>query len=169
MSASDHVNPYIKAYHISWDETPPHELKPTNVHRYEEGGNIHPDVLHMGTRDSAMQIYRTHLHEYEIDPSVVHPSVYGDAQNVQEKANTPGTDTHRKVLEKMKGVQPMLTESITGDPREAVRTGMVTPYRNLSEDTGSISYMVPKSAIASGKVRHVGVKDITEERKNARV
>ena len=165
MAASDHIHPYIKAYHISWDDTPPHELDPDkkNVF-YQEGDNIHPDALHMGTREAAMQIWRTHLHEYEIDPSVMHPVIQGDSPSMMEKANQPGSYRNRDVNIAMSGVQPELWESVSADPREAVKTGKVLPYRNLAEAPGSISYIVPKSAIKEGKVRYVGVKDIQGER-----
>lgn len=166
MSASDHIHPFIKAYHISWNDTPPHELKPQEFgHEYKEGDNIHPDVLHMGTKNAAMQIYRTHLHEYEIDPSAIDPVVYGDTQHVMDKADNPNYPTHHEVKQAMKGIQPSIFESITGDPRQAVKTGKVLQYRNFAEDRGSISFMVPKSAIKEGKVRHVGVIDAVAERK----
>lgn len=166
MSAADHINPSIRAFHISWDDTPPHELRPhENLHAYREDDNKHPEVLHMGSRDSAMQIYRTHLHEYEIDPDVVDPIVYGDAQYVMDKADNPAYATHREMAKNMKGVQPSLFETLPGDPLEAVRTGKVIQYRNYGENAGSISYMVPKSAIREGKVRHVGVTDAVAERK----
>lgn len=164
MAASDHIHPYIKAYHISWDETPPHELFPGVLQNYREGDNRHPDVLHMGTREAAMQIYRTHLHEYEIDPSALHPVTHGDAEYMKEKIENPAYAVHRDFKKKMEGEQPELWEDVPGDPREAVRTGQVLPYRNFGEDAGSISYMVPKSAIREGRVRYIGVKDIQGER-----
>lgn len=119
----------------------------------------------MGSRNAAMQIYRTHLHEYEIDPSVVDHIVYGDSQYVMDKADNPAYATHHDMKKAMEGIQPQLFESLPGDPREAVNTGKVLQYRNFGEDPGSISFMVPKSAIASGKVRHVGVIDAIAERK----
>lgn len=153
-------------YHISWNETPPHELEPVEfMHDYRPGSNLHPDVLHMGTRKSAIQIHRTHLHEYEADPDVIDPVIYGDAQHVMEKVDSEKI-TSPNIKQVMRGIQPMLFEAMPGDPREAVRTGRVMQYRNLVEDAGSVSFMVPKSAIAAGKVRHVGVQDITEERRN---
>lgn len=166
MAASDHINPAIRAFHISWNETPPHELLTSKLQEHDPKDNKHPDVLHMGSRDAAMQIYRTHLHEYEIDPDVVHPLVYGDAQHMMDKLDDPKYYKNKEMNEKMKDVQPMITETIPADPLQAVKTGEVIPYRNYHEDAGSISYIVPKSAIAAGKVRHVGVTDITEERKN---
>ena len=165
MAASDHLNDYIKMYHIAWDDTPPHELRPyEELHAYREGRNIHPDVLHMGNKDAALQIWRTHLHEYEVDPSVIDPITYGDEEFVMQKSDNPAYATHKKMKETMRGVQPTLWESIPGDPREAVKTGNVISYRNHGEDAGSISFMVPKSAIASGKVRYVGFTDASAER-----
>lgn len=163
MAASDHISPYIKAYHISWNETPPHELTPTIAQDYQEDENTHPDVLHMGSRKAAMQIWRTHLHEYEIDPSALHPVVHGDSPQMMERAEY-NPRSKKEVTDAMSKVQPELWESIPGNPLDAVNTGKVFPYRNFAEDVGSISYMVPKSAIAEGKVRYVGVKDIQGER-----
>jgi len=157
MAASDHLNNYIKAYHISWNDTPPHELFPSGLQNYREEDNRHPDVLHMGTRKAAMQIHRTHLHEYEIDPSALHPVTHGDAAHMKGKIEA----VNRKFIKKMEGVQPELWEDVPGDPREVVHTGQVFPYRNLGEDPGSISYMVPKSAIKSGAVRYRGFTDLT--------
>ena len=166
MSASEHINPdqMVKMYHISWDETPPHELESSNVHAYTEGENIHPDVLHMGTRRSAIQINRTHLHEYEADPSEIDPIVYGDEQRLlNAERDFPEGFRAKDIKKSMQGVQQGLWETVTGDPRDAVTKGKPIPYRNLSEDVGSISYMVPKSAIQSGKVRYVGVTDLTKD------
>lgn len=173
MAASDHIHPYIKAYHISEQETPPHELDPHSLLRYSEWDNTHPDVLHMGSRKAAIHIQnsrlyipRNHLHEYEIDPSIVHPVIYGDSQSMLDISRDIEDSKAKNIDKHMAGIQPELWESIPGDPREAVKTGQVLPYRNFAEDIGSISYMVPKSAIKEGKVRYVGVKDIQEERKN---
>ena len=169
MSASEHINPFIKAYHVSWNTTPPHELEPSNLQTFQEHENRHPDILHMGTRRASMQIHRTHLHEYEIDPSALHPVVHGDSPAMLEVASSkvPSYKT-REIKEKMAGVQPELWESLPGDPREAVGTGKVFPYRNLAEDVGSISFMVPKSAIASGAVRYKGVTDLDAKDESGR-
>lgn len=160
MSASDHVSPYIKAYHISWNETPPHELPPNPDYYYthhESGGNTHPDVLHMGTRRAAVQIHRTHLHEYEIDPSKIHPLVYSDEFHaVHDSGN------NKDFNKSMAGKQEGLWETVVPDINEVASRQQVTPYRNRVEDPGSISYMVPKSAIWGGAVRYKGVTDLTE-------
>lgn len=163
MAASDHLNggQMVKMYHISWDDTPPHELEPrlNSLHMWTPQDNVHPDVLHMGTKRSALQIYRTHLHEYEADPSDIDPIVHGDSQIAMSR--TGGGDKYFNKA--MAGVQPSLWESVPGNPYQAIRTGKVLPYRNLVEDAGSISYMVPKDLIKSGKVRYVGVTDVEKE------
>jgi hypothetical protein len=166
VAASDHLNKdqMVKMYHISWDDTPPHELEPTSVHRYKEGENIHPDVMHMGTRRAALTIHRTHLHEYEADPSEIDPVVYGDEQWLLDvEKDFPENYRARDIKASMQGVQQGLWETVTGDPRDAVTKGRVIPYRNLSEDVGSISYLVPKAAIQSGKVKYVGVTNLAKD------
>lgn len=159
MAASDHLNNYIKAYHISWGTTPPHERDSSDV-VFTYNDNVHPDALHMGTRRAAIQIHRTHLHEYEINPSALHPVTQGDSPIMKEKTEKEGWRA-KSANEAMRGLQPELWETVSADPRQAVRTGQVLPYRNLGEDTGSISFIVPKSAINSGAVRYVGVTDLT--------
>jgi len=161
VSASDHVSPYIKAYHISWDETPPHELPPDILQDRPEG-NVHPDIMHMGTRRAAMQIHRTHLHEYEIDPSKMEPVVYSDEKITVDATKSPYNYKGVMFRRGMRGKQEGLWETIVPNPQEVASRGVVTPYRNRIEDPGSISYMVPKSAIKGGAVRYKGVTDLTK-------
>lgn len=169
MSASDHINPKIRMFHISWDETPPHELTPSRIQEYRPDNNLHPDVLHMGTREAALQIHRTHLHEYEMDASDVDPVTYGDAPNLLTDPDRFRPTNHfaRTYLKNMKGVQPSLWEETPADPIDAVNRNAVLPYRNLAESPGSVSFIVPKSAIASGKVKYVGVETGIEKERNA--
>lgn len=166
MAASDHLNggQMVKMYHISWDDTPPHELKPKTMHEYKgEDNNIHPDVLHMGTKESALALSRTHLHEYEVDPKDIEPVVYGDAQWLLEQHETrPELGSVHSFNKRMRGKQEGLWETVPGNVLEAAG-GKIIPYRNRVESAGDISYMVPKSAIRSGKVRHVGVTDVEKE------
>jgi len=167
MSASEHINPdqMVKIYHMSWSNTPPHELEPDTkgLHVYSPGRNIHPDILHMGTRRSAISINRTHLHEYEIDQSEIEPITYGDEGWLLEKhARQPDSYFPRKFREAMEGKQQGLWENVPADPLESVHNSKVIPYRNTTEDAGSISYMVPKSAITTGRVRYKGVTDVTK-------
>lgn len=157
---------FIKLFHVSWDETPPHMLKPNGLQTHVKGDNVHPDVLHMGDRKSALQIHRTHLHEYEMDPSVVQPWVVGDSKEVMdeddewrqsEHTNQRTTDFDKSMV----GKQEQLWETTPGNPLDAIDKLEAIPYRNRRENPGSISYMVPKGLIRTGYVRHVGVTDLS--------
>lgn len=157
---------FIKLFHTSWDETPPHMLKPLGMHAYEEGDNVHPDVLHMGDRQAALQIHRTHLHEYEVDSSAVQPWVVGDSKEVMDEDDDwrKSEHTNQRTADfdkSMAGKQEQLWETTPGDPREAISKLKAIPYRNRRENPGSISYMVPKGLIQTGRARHVGVTDLT--------
>lgn len=168
MAASEHINPdqMIKMYHMSWSATPPHKKKPDERggHDYNPGRNIHPDVLHMGTRRSAISIHRSHLHEYEVSQSDVDPITYGDeGYLLQQHEKYPDTHFPRTFRKAMEGKQQGLWENVPADPLEAVNQSKVIPYRNTTEDAGSISYMVPKSAVTSGRVRYKGVTDVTKD------
>jgi hypothetical protein len=57
---------------------------------------------------------------------------------------------------KMSGVQQSLWESVPSTGEETLKHGRVQPYRNKVEDAGSVSYMIPKSAISEGRVKYVG-------------
>lgn len=170
MATSDHLNDkqFIKVFHISWSDTPPHLLTPTGMHMYTKGDNVHPEVLHMGDRRAALQIHRTHLHEYEIDPSVIQPWIVGDSKAVMDEDDewrqSEHTNYRTKDFDKsMAGKQEQLWETIPSNPFEAVGNMKVIPYRNHRENPGSISYMIPKSLMRTGRVRHVGVTDLEQK------
>lgn len=154
MELSKQFDP-IKMYHIAWAETPPHELQPTKLQEYDPENNIHPDVLHMGTRRSALQIYRTTLHEYEVDHKDLDPVVYGEAPYIMADGAFHSFHKQKEFTNKMQGVQEGLWESVPAPVLEAA-SGKIIQYRNRMEDPGSISYMVPKSAIKEGRVRYKG-------------
>lgn len=40
-----------------------------------------------------------------------------------------------------------------------INSGVVQPYRNIVENPGNISYMIPKSAIQSGAVKYAGLHE----------
>lgn len=167
MSAADHINEAqkLRVFHMSWQEQPPHLFKEGRDSEGREGDddNVHPDVIHAGTRRSALGIHRTQLHEYEIDPDVVDPVVYGDVQYLMDaQERIPDRWQSKEFTKKMSGKQQGLWETIPGKPSDAVNRNVVLPYRNYAEDAGSISYMIPKSLIEQGKVRHVGVIDVSK-------
>lgn len=169
MATSDHLNDkqFIRVFHISWNDTPPHMLKPTGMHDFDSEDNVHPEVLHMGDRRAALQIHRTHLHEYEMDPSVVQPWIVGDSKFVMDEEDYWRTSEHinSKTADfdkSMAGQQEQLWETVPGNPIDAVKKLKVIPYRNHRENPGSISYMIPKDLMRTGRVRHVGVTDLEQ-------
>lgn len=167
MSAADHINEAqkLRVFHMSWDKEPPHsiEVYRQNINTTDAEDNIHPNVLHMGTKKAALGIYRTYLHEYEVDPDVVDPVVHGDAQYMMDMVQTrPDRHQSKAFVKNMSGKQQELWETLPATPSDALKRNVVLPYRNYAEDIGSISYIVPKRLITQGKVRHVGVTDISE-------
>ena len=147
---------------MSWNAQPPHEEaldKPEHALR----SNEHPDILHMGTRRAAMTKHRYFLHEYEMDPSAASPVTFADEPDMVERSeskNNPHDPVSKDWQKAMAGKQEGLWETVQPDLGEAVSKGIVMPYRNRAEDAGSISYAVPKSAIASGAVRYKGVTNL---------
>lgn len=166
MSASDHIQPMIKVFHSSWREIPPHEFGTAESEGIIEGHtNADPDVVHMGTRKSALDAGggRRFLHEYEIPSHLVYPTVFGDEYKemaYEDREIAYGADpSETKYGKAIKGVKEGLFESIPGEASFALKAKMAIPYRNRVENPGDISYMVPKSIINSEGVRHVGVLD----------
>lgn len=152
MAAKDALNKnlFVEVFHSSDSPTPPHlrEADPRALHEYIHGsGNIHPDVIHAGTLESALdRNYQenrgntSYLHKYKISKSSIHPVTYGDEQ---EQLDYPPT----RFKEAMVGVPEGLWEDIPGDPADALKWHQAVPYRNRAEDSGSISYMLPKKGI----------------------
>lgn len=152
---------FISVFHSSNDPMPPHLRVPEpGQHSYTPDDNIHPDIIHMGTRAAAQDwTHRQHLHEYKIN--VNHPSVspvtFGespailDVDHAIDREAGTGSDAHNDLYshfqERMSGKQPGLFEETPPDTKGAAEKGIVTPYRNRREDSGSISWIVPKSQI----------------------
>lgn len=158
---------FVRVFHTSWKETPPHENNYVEKVDYEPGDNEHPDIIHMGTRRSALHFHRPYLHEYEIDTSAVEPVVYSDEPYTvtrTDRSKNPDDSAAKNWKQAMAGKQEGLWETVDPDIEEAATQGRVIPYRNRIEDAGSISYAVSKKAIQSGKVRHVGVTNFDSDK-----
>lgn len=158
---------FIRAFHTSWKETPPHELEHKAYTYTGDDSNEHPDIIHMGTRAAALHKYRPFMHEYEIDTSAVEPVVYSDEPHLVNRTDyskNPHDSTANDWKRAMAGKQEGLWETVTPNVGEAAAKGKIVPYRNRAEDAGSVSYAVSRSAIKSGKVRHVGVVNLDTER-----
>jgi len=168
MAASDHVGDHImRVYHASREETPPHEVEPKyadelrdlkkTMSTKESHNNTHPDIIHAGTYESAKEIgggIRKYMHVYDVDTREMSPVTYGDASYTGET---------QKFKKRMEGAQQSLWESVPSTGMETLEHGRVQPYRNKGEDEGSISYMIPKSEVGTGRVKYVG--EIGKEKK----
>ena len=166
---------FQRVFHRSNSDTPVHLQEATSRHAFHPDSNFHPDVFHVGTEASTEVSRfrdRSYLHEYEIDMS--HPSVspvtWGEENTIlrshdliEQKLTDKTFDaphssevkTVREFDDSMKGQQEGLFERVPANAEQAAK-GTILPYRNRVEDKGSISYIVPKSAVGNG-VRLVGV------------
>lgn len=166
---------FVTVFHSSEDAVPPHEVHygSTNTD-WKKGASLeeenrHPRVIHAGTEASTEGFKRPYTHVYEIPVEHQYPVTFGDAPRMtfDDESETFDRKTGEPVSknfvgeyqQRLRGVQQGLFESIPGDPELAVRTEMAVPYRNKGEDKGSISWMVPKSAIRSGNIRYKGLKE----------
>jgi hypothetical protein len=173
MAASDHIGEHIiRVYHAARTETPPHIMRRTYLQEERNNAqwawdnnlastNVHPDIIHAGTYQSALDIrddreLRSQMHAYDIDTREMSPITYDDS---------PKMDETNKFKRNMAGVQQSLWESIPSTGQETLMHGRVQPYRNKAEDAGSISYMIPKSAIGTSRAKYAGVSEINREAK----
>ena len=81
---------FVRVYHASYEDTPPHLQKPMARHMWTPDSNMHPDVIHMGSSQSALDIMgeqRPFVHAYDIDIShpKVSPVVWGDENQIIEE------------------------------------------------------------------------------------
>ena len=147
------------------------EVKGGIVGGFEEHDNTSPETFHAGTREAATTVdnsyNRPYLHRYEIDRSRIHPVTYGDVPDTFNEGNrTQVSDALAN-----KGIdQPELFETIPTTKKILKSTKEVIPYRNALEDTGSISYIIPKDTIRrkeSPAVKYLGVESNPRYRYNS--
>lgn len=154
MAASDHTSrdQFIDVFHASRDPKgrPPHMLN----HPTEKGPE--KDAIFAGSKESALDrtgmTGRTSIHHYRIPAHLLSGEVYGDDYL---------TSGYHRVHERaaLKGENPGLWEGIPVDPAKAATRNVVTRYRNLREDEGSISVVMPKHLIQGGQIQYVGRVD----------
>lgn len=166
---------FVTVYHASDRMKPPHEVAYSSTNTdYQKGteyekDNRHPQIIHAGTEESSASFKRPFTHVYEIPVESQYPVAFGDSPEMTFRDSMEGFDreTGEPTLnswvapyqEKLRGVQQGLFESIPGDPKLAIRTDMAVPYRNKGEDMGSISWMIPKGAVHTGRIRYAGLKE----------
>lgn len=153
MAASENIQPdqFIEVFHSSRDETPPHLMDST---QYAEvikntrlgGANPKGDLVFAGTSDAAEGRYRPVVHRYAIPKSMVRPEIWGD--DLSEPHQTP-YEAYGQMP------NPQLFEAFPAQTDLATPTDVVQ-YRNAVEDEGSISYIMHKNAIKSGKIKYLG-------------
>ena len=166
---------FVTVYHASDRLSPPHEVaySSTNTDYNKENQDIdnrHPQVIHAGTEASSKAFHRPFTHVYEIPVEHQYPVAFGDEPGMTFKDESESFDPETGLPQSsgsfispyqrnLRGVQQGLFESIPGDPKLAVRTDMAVPYRNKGEDMGSISWMIPKGAVRTGRIRYAGLKE----------
>lgn len=166
---------FVRVYHASESWAPPHIMHaPDHIQSstFRSDTNLHPDVIHAGTSKSSSEFGRDYVHVYDIPVERQYPVVFADSYTM---TFTPQTETDvvarnwpnvKQYNARMKGLQPGLFETIEGDPHLAIKSEQAVPYRNRAEDPGSISWMMPKSAIVDDdqpdKIRYIGMSDRRE-------
>ena len=156
---------FTRVYHSSDTPFPVHEIENPRLDkrvRLNPYGNAHPDVIHTGTEQAASTgplSKRVFMHAYDVPSEHIYPVTFGDEEHIMNERE----DSYRKRMFKhsivKNNIQEGLFETVPGDPLFAVKTNMAIPYRNMAEDHGSLSYMLPKKAINEGKIIYRGVKN----------
>lgn len=152
---------WVTVYHASTSHEEPHRMLEDWEPGLEKYSNAHYNVLHMGTEESMKHPFlanKRFMHKYSIPDSHIYPVTFGDEGHLmrrQAREDRAGGAT--PFSRAMKGVQPGLFETVSGDPELALSSGMAVPYRNMAEGVGEISYMMPKSLIHSGVGKYHGI------------
>ena len=97
-----------------------------------KGKNNHPGVFHVGTRQAASRRGTGALHTYRIPVEHINPEIYRDSLWIPPERDN---------------VAANLWESFPVSPWKSMREHKVLAYRNLMEDSGNISYVVPKAGV----------------------
>lgn len=170
---------FVRVYHSSHEVVPPHRVNAQHGPDHDFGmANTHEDIIHAGTMKAAQEIAegigsgenrnkRQFIHVYDIPSEHQYPYTFGDDFDLtfspEDEDRFPNASRVPEFKEKMKGTQPELFESVTGTPDIALKSNKAVPYRNRGEDIGSISWMMPKSAIREGKIRYAGVRTTNQD------
>lgn len=163
---------FLRVYHSSWSGIPPHRVNAKHGPDHDFGmANTHPEIIHAGTERAASDIEgmfasrRPYIHMYDIPAHMQHSVVYGDdfdntffPEEEDDPRSTINEYRTKEFKEKMSGIQEGLFETITGTPDVPLKSNQAVPYRNKVEDIGSISWMIPKSAINPRGIRYAGFK-----------
>lgn len=151
----DHMSrQFTYVVHSTENPTPTHALPDSDYpYKNERTENKHPSSFHAGTPEAAGFKVRdskvVYSHLYKIDRNSIDPLMWRD--NMYEGD---------KFKERVKDIPPMLSESVpyTRDmiaDNSELKSPKVIPYRNMVEDMGSTSFIIPKNLIGKG-VEYLG-------------
>lgn len=160
---------WVDIYHASEDAgVTPHDRP------HPHGEKVAPyrhDVVFGGTEESARHRVRgalnsgnaATLHHYRVKINDVSPVVYADDawSSMKDASDVTASGSHKVAAKK--GEVPGLWETIPVSPSQSRRS--VLRYRNITEDPGSISYVMHKDMIKSGKIQYMGSRQISKENK----
>ena len=154
----DHMSrQFTYVIHGSQNKVPVHEIpdKQYPAVPMHSITNIHRSSFHAGTPQAAADKVSwksdtTYAHVYRIDRDTIDPLMWKDTLDYE---NPP-------FQKRLRGIQPMLSESVE------YRSGMIAenaeskapkaiPYRNMGEDYGSTSFIIPKNIVGKG-VKYLG-------------
>lgn len=157
----DHMSrQFTYVIHASNNPDPVHTIRDFD---YPLGGvvgnedNLHESAFHAGTPNAAkarnLNDEAMYHHVYKIDRNVLDPLMWSD--------NAGETPPFRY---RLRDVQPMLTESVPFnrnliDRNVNSKYPTVTPYRNMVEDRGSTSFIIPKKLVGKG-VEFLGTRQV---------
>jgi len=96
-----------------------------------KGQNNHPGVFHVGNKGAALRRGSIALHTYRIPVEHIANEIYRDSFNLSNRDE----------------MVPTLWESFPVSPWKSMREHKVLPYRNLGENIGHVSYVVPKAGV----------------------
>jgi hypothetical protein len=176
-------------YHSSYDKTPPHmmDIHPNIMsdtafagksrEELPDWANREADAFFAGTVTSAAdraQTGRPFMHRYRVPRSAMSAELYGDdhmyaidafiSENPEKsKSDRALADRTRAKSLYAKSDQPELWQTTPVSKQEAVGRGTVLRYRNMYEDAGNDSMLIPKSAMRDRGVEFLGTDEITKD------
>lgn len=137
--------------HSSENEIPPHLAENNNlILRERDYRNLHRDAFHAGSPISAKEagMGAQYRHVYRIDRSSMDPVVRGDEhRRPSSQSMLDWSSPHVPTPQLFEDV-PLLFNDI--EDNLAQENPKVQPYRNDIEDSGSLSYIIPRNIVGKG-------------------
>jgi hypothetical protein len=151
---------FVNLVHYGEAPKPPHTVDHPMKDIYEnnvwnkEDRRFTNDVIFMADEDnkdmSSAIDYAKYAHVYRVPSKSLSVEVYGDDDQPDKSLELVRQETQ----------QPELWAGVPASREDAVSRGRVVRYKNALEAPGSLSYIVPKSLIASGDAQHLRSYDM---------